>query len=157
MNEADEAWMRRALSLASESVRDGGGPFGAVVVRDGELVAGGRNRVVPHGDPTAHAEVQAIRAACRELGTHLLSGCTLYSSCEPCPMCLSATYWARIDRLVFACRRGDAAAIGFDDEFLYEELGRTLADRRVPTGELLREEGLRVFRAWEATPEREMY
>ena len=119
----DERWLRRAVDLATANVADGGGPFGAVVVREGVELATGVNRVTRDGDPTAHAEVVAIRAACRALGTHSLQGCTLYSSCEPCPLCLAATLWSRVDRLVYAADRHDAERAGFDDRRFHELLG----------------------------------
>ena len=149
--------MRRAIELARDSARTGGGPFGAVVVRDGEVVAEGTNRVVAGVDPTAHAEVEAVRAACRRLDTHVLADCEVYSSCEPCPMCLAALYWARVRRVVFACTRGDAAAIGFDDEFLYRELALPEAERALPIARALRDEGRAVFAEWEAKADKEMY
>ncbi|MGN6743274.1 MAG: nucleoside deaminase, partial [Amnibacterium sp.] len=117
---ADERWIARTVELALANVQDGGGPFGALVVRDGALIAEGRNRVTRDSDPTAHAEVQAIRAACRALGDFSLPGATLYSSCEPCPLCLSAALWARVDRVVYAADRHDAARVGFDDRVFYE-------------------------------------
>lgn len=120
----DEMWLRRAVALAEANVTEGGGPFGAVVVQDGRQVAAGGNRVVPHHDPTAHAEVVAIREACRALGTHDLRGATVFSSCEPCPMCLAAALWSRVDRVVYAADRHDAARAGFDDGAFYELLAR---------------------------------
>ena len=149
--------MRRAIELARDSVRRGGGPFGAVVVRDGTVIAEGQNRVVPEGDPTAHAEVCAIRNACSALGTHELHGCEIYSSCEPCPMCLAAIHWARLERIHYACNRDDAARIGFDDALLYAELPKPPAERRTPAREFLREEGLVVFEEWDADPDKAMY
>ena len=146
----NEAFLRRAIELARESVAAGGGPFGAVVVENGEVVAVGRNRVVPGCDPSAHAEIEAIRAACRAKGTHDLSRCELYASCEPCPMCLGAIHWARIGRLRFACTRADAAAAGFDDALLYRELALPAAERTLEVTQGLRAEGLEAFRAWEA-------
>lgn len=116
----DDRWLARAVDLATTNVAEGGGPFGAVVVRGGEQVATGVNRVTDERDPTAHGEVMAIRSACRTLGSHALTGCVLYSSCEPCPMCLAAAMWARLDRVVFAADRHDAAAAGFDDRAFYD-------------------------------------
>src|SRR6266481_2404463 len=142
-------FMRRAIALGIENVRTcGGGPFAALVVKDGRVVAEGANRVTTTNDPTAHAEIVAIREACRKLGDFQLSGCDLYTTCEPCPMCLGAIYWARPARVFYACVAADAAAAGFDDAFIYEELNRTHADRRVPMQQLLREESLRIFSAW---------
>ena len=120
-NDGRERYMRQAIDLSIENVRKGGGPFGAVIVRDGRVIATGTNRVVPGCDPTAHAEVTAIRNAARVLGTFDLSGCEIYTSCEPCPMCLGAIYWARLDRMYYANDKKDAAEIGFDDSFIYDE------------------------------------
>ena len=142
-------FMRQAIALALENVRCGrGGPFAALVVKDGSVVAEGANRVTSTNDPTAHAEVVAIREACRKLGDFQLSGCDLYTTCEPCPMCLGAIYWARPARVFYACVAADAAAAGFDDAFIYDELKLPLADRRVPMHQLLRDESLTIFSAW---------
>ena len=143
-----EAFMREAIKLSAESVRSGGGPFGAVIVRNGEIIARGENRVTVCNDPTAHAEVSAIREAAARLGTYDLSGCEIYSSCEPCPMCLGAIYWARLDKLYYAGTRADAANVGFDDAHIYEELPLDPSQRELPTQTLLREEAQRVFEAW---------
>lgn len=141
--------MRQAIELAIQNVRSQrGGPFGALVVKDGELVAHGVNSVTASNDPTAHAEMTAIRSACRELASFQLSGCELYTSCEPCPMCLGAIYWARPERFYFACRREDARACGFDDAFIYNELARTPEERTISGQPLLREEGLAAFEEW---------
>ena len=140
--------MREAIKLSAESVRSGGGPFGAVIVRNGEIIARGENRVTVCNDPTAHAEVSAIREAAARLGTYDLSGCEIYSSCEPCPMCLGAIYWARLDRLYYASTRADAANVGFDDAHIYEELPLDPSQRELPTESLLREEAQLVFEAW---------
>ena len=121
--------MREAIRLASANVENGGGPFGAVIARGGEIIATGVNRVTANCDPTAHAEVSAIRAAAQKLGTFNLSGCDIYSSCEPCPMCLGAIYWARLDRLFYGNTKADAARIGFDDAFIYKELALPLSER----------------------------
>lgn len=153
----DQAFLRRAIELSLESVHRGGGPFGALVVRGSEIVGEGRNRVTESHDPTAHAEVLALRAAGQHLGTHDLSGCTLYTSCEPCPMCLAATYWARIDTIHYANSRQDAAAIGFDDDFLYRELPLPLEQRRIPLHRALAPEALEVFKTWFASPDRRDY
>jgi guanine deaminase len=145
-------FMRHAIALATENVRTGrGGPFGTVIVRDGEILAEGTNLVTDTNDPTAHAEVNAIREACRKLGAFSLSGCTLYSSCEPCPMCLAAIYWARIDRIYYANTDEDAARIGFDDAFLYRELAMPRDKRSIPEVQLLRTEALESFAAWESS------
>ncbi|MBM3991755.1 MAG: nucleoside deaminase, partial [Planctomycetes bacterium] len=129
----DRALMRRAIELARTSIGSGGGPFGAVVAREGIVIAEGQNRVTAWSDPTAHAEVVAIRSACKALAAFQLERCTVYSSCEPCPMCLGALYWSRPARLVFACTRVDAAQAGFDDELIYRELPLPVAQRRLPT------------------------
>jgi guanine deaminase len=142
-------FMRRAIALAIENIRSAqGGPFGALVVKDGRILAEGANRVTVSNDPTAHAEVVAIREACRVLGDFQLPGCDLYTTCEPCPMCLGAIYWARPERVFYACLASDAAAAGFDDAFIYEELRRSLGARDLPMEQLLREESLSVFSLW---------
>lgn len=146
--EQDKEMMREAIRLADESVADGGGPFGAVIVKDGEIIAATSNRVTLDNDPTAHAEVNCIRMACKRLGTFDLSGCTIYTSCEPCPMCLGAIYWARIDRIFYGNGRQDAADIGFDDDFIYQELARPLDNRSTPIIPMLRDEALHSFRLW---------
>lgn len=126
-------WLDRAIQIATENVRAGnGGPFGALVIRDGELIAEGVNHVTTTNDPTAHAEVVAIRAACQKIGNYELNGCEIYTSCEPCPMCLGAIYWSRIERIWFAASRHDAAAAGFDDEFIYREFASGIAIRKIP-------------------------
>ena len=142
-------FMRRAIALAIENIRSAqGGPFGALVVKDGRILAEGANRVTISNDPTAHAEVVAIREACRVLGDFQLPGCDLYTTCEPCPMCLGAIYWARPARVFYACLASDAAEAGFDDAFIYEELRRSLGARDLPMEQLLREESLSVFSLW---------
>jgi guanine deaminase len=153
-----EEFMRRAIALAMENVRSGaGGPFAAVIVKDERVVADGVNRVTATNDPTAHAEVVAIREACRKLGDFQLAGCDLYTTCEPCPMCLGAIYWARPARVFYACVAADAAAVGFDDAFIYEELNRAHAERRVPMQQLLREESLTIFALWERQEKKTLY
>ena len=155
---SDEDFLRQAIRLATEHSAEGrNGPFGAVLVRNGVVVGTGWNRVVELADPTAHAEVLAIRDACSRLGTHDLSGSVLYCSCEPCPMCLSAIYWARISRVVFASSKEDAAAAGFDDTRILEELGRSWSDREVEGVQSLREEGRKVMEAWVKNPKRMAY
>ncbi len=155
--EKDNEYMRRAIALADESVRRGGGPFGAVIVKDGVIIAEGSNSVTILNDPTAHAEVSAIREACRRLGTFQLDGCTIYTSCEPCPMCLGAIYWAGIKQIFYGNNRKDAADIGFADDFIYEELERPLEARRLPILPLLREEAQESFHLWEKKTDRVNY
>ena len=141
--------MREAIRLASANVENGGGPFGAVIARGGEIIATGVNRVTANCDPTAHAEVSAIRAACQKLKTFDLSGCEIFSSCEPCPMCLGAIYWAHIDRLYFGNDKDDAKAIGFDDSFIYDELALPRTLRKLPVRILMDKEAEEAFRMWE--------
>lgn len=151
-------FMRLALRLAREHALAGeGGPFGAVVVKAGTVVAQGWNRVVRTHDPTAHAEMEAIREASRVLGTPHLTGCEIYASCEPCPMCLAACYWARLDRIYFAATRAQAADAGFDDSRLYREIAAPVSDRQLPTLPLLPEESHRPFEAWRAFPGHRLY
>jgi tRNA(Arg) A34 adenosine deaminase TadA len=151
-------FMARAIQLSIEGVHSGhGGPFGAVIVKDDKIIAEGVNRVTSTNDPTAHAEVVAIRFACQQLGAFELKGCELYTSCEPCPMCLGAIYWARLDRIYFANTAEDAAQIGFDDAFIYEELKRIHSQRRVPSVQMMRDEGLAGFRAWIDKPDKVSY
>jgi guanine deaminase len=143
-------FMREAIRLSLEKMQAGhGGPFGAVVVKDGQIIARGFNQVTTTHDPTCHAEVDAIRKACAALGTFQLDDCDLYTSCEPCPMCLGAIYWARPRRVFYGSTKQDAAAIGFDDQFIYEELDRPMAERKLPMTQFLRDEALVSFRAWE--------
>lgn len=151
-------FMRRAIALGLQNVRTGGGgPFAALVVKDGRVVAEGVNRVTITNDPTAHAEVVAIREACRKLCDFQLSGCDLYTTCEPCPMCLGAIYWARPARVLYACVAADAAAAGFDDAFIYQELKLPLAGRRTPMEQLLREESLAIFSLWKSQEKKTPY
>lgn len=157
ITEQDRSMMREAIRLADESVRRGGGPFGAVVVKDGKIVAGRSNSVTIDNDCTAHAEVNAIREACRRLGTFDLSGCTIYTSCEPCPMCLGAIYWAHIDRIFYANDRKDAARIGFDDDFIYQELAKPMPDRTTPIRQMMRDEARKTFVAWEEKDDKTEY
>lgn len=143
-------FMAEAIRLATENVSlRNGGPFGAVVVKNGEIVGSGYNQVTATNDPTAHAEVMAIRDACKNLNTFQLDGCELYTSCEPCPMCLGAIYWARPDKIYYGCTKDDAAAIAFDDAFIYEELKIPLAQRIIPMLPLYREAALKAFELWE--------
>ncbi len=155
--EADIRFMREAIRLADESVAHGGGPFGAVVVKDGRILAGASNSVTIDNDPTAHAEVNAIRQACRELGTFDLKGSVIYASCEPCPMCLGAIYWAGIERIYYANTRADAAAADFADGFIYEDMGKPLSERTLPIIPLLRDEALHTFRRWQEKADKTVY
>jgi guanine deaminase len=150
--------MARAIQLAIEGVQSGrGGPFGAVIVRDGQIIAEGSNAVTSTNDPTAHAEILAIRRACEKLGVFELKDCELYTSCEPCPMCLGAIYWARLSRIYFASTAEDAAKAGFDDSFIYGELKQPYAERRIPTVQMMRDEALAGFRAWLDRPNKIPY
>ena len=154
----NEPFMQEAIRLSIEKMREGrGGPFGAVVVKDGQIISRGWNAVTAANDPTAHAEIVAIREACRKLGTFRLDGCELYASCEPCPMCLSAIYWARIGRLFFAATRQDAAAAGFDDELLYREIPLPFDQRQLATQQLLREQALPAFAEWRSKADKIPY
>jgi guanine deaminase len=154
----DNIFMREAIRRAVENVRTGqGGPFGAIVVKDGHVIAAGINLVTAANDPTAHAEVNAIREACRVLGAFQLTGCELYTSCEPCPMCLGAIYWARPDRVYFAATAADAAVAGFDDSFIYEELKHPHSERKIPFETIMHEAGLEPFREWAQKQDRVRY
>lgn len=154
----DNAFMARAIQLAVENVRSGcGGPFGCVVVKDGSVVAEGANQVTATNDPTAHAEMLALRQACQKLRCFELRGCELYTSCEPCPMCLSAIYWARIDKVYFGGLAEDAAKAGFDDSAIYGEIAQPLAQRKIPMVSMMREEALAAFRAWNENPDKILY
>ena len=144
----DKEFMQMAIDLSIENVANGGGPFGAVIVRNGEVIATGTNRVTANNDPTAHAEVSAIRAACAKVGNFKLEGCVCYTSCEPCPMCLSALYWAGVERIVYGNTKDDAKAINFDDSFIYDEIAKPYAKRAIPCQNLMRAEALAGFRAW---------
>jgi len=145
----NEEFMREAIKLSLENMqKNAWWPFGAVIVKDGKIVGRGRNQVTSSNDPTAHAEVVAIRDACKNLWTFQLDGCEIYTSCEPCPMCLWAIYRARPDNVYYGNTKQDAADIGFDDNFIYEELKKPLSDRKIPMLELLRDEALEVFKAW---------
>jgi tRNA(Arg) A34 adenosine deaminase TadA len=151
-------FMERAIAIALDNVRSGrGGPFGALIVKNGAIVSEGANCVTRMNDPTAHAEIAAIREACKKLGTFHLSDCEMYSSCEPCPMCLGAIYWARLARVYFASTAADAAKAGFDDSFIYGEIQRPHAQRKIPMIQLMREESLAAFRAWEQKPDKMSY
>ncbi len=150
MSEKEKAlFMMEAIHLSITNVEQGkGGPFGAVVVKDGKIIARGANSVTAHNDPTAHAEVVAIREACKVLNSFQLTGCEIYASCEPCPMCLGAIYWARPDALYYACSKEDAAAINFDDQFIYEEIAKPVSDRKLFTKQLMRDEAVLAFEKW---------
>lgn len=150
--------MHLAIRIAEKNVEENlGGPFGAVIVKEGRVIARSGNRVTASNDPTAHAEVSAIRLACKKLKTFDLTGCLVYTSCEPCPMCLSAIYWARIDAVYFANTKSDAAAIGFDDQFIYEELAKQVKERKLPVYQLLREEAQRAFKMWDISDRKTGY
>ena len=150
--------MRRAIALALENIRSGaGGPFAALIVKDSAVIAEGTNRVTSTNDPTAHAEIVAIREACRALQTFQLQGCDLYSTCEPCPMCLGAIYWARPARIFYAASGAEAAAAGFDDQFIYEEMKRPAGQRRIPSTQILCDESQAIFAAWAAQENKQSY
>lgn len=148
ISKEDRKFMEMAIRLSEENIDSGGGPFGAVIVREGEIIATGANHVVPDNDPTAHAEVVAIRNACRKLGTFQLTGCTIYSSCEPCPMCLSALYWAGVERICYGNTKEDAKAIDFDDSFIYDQLTLPYEDRTIRCDHFMHSEALSAFRKW---------
>ena len=153
-----KAWMQMAIDLSLEGMNNNeGGPFGAIVVKDGKVIGKGNNRVTSSSDPTAHAEIVAIREACNFLNSFQLEGCVIYTSCEPCPMCLGAIYWARPEKVFYANSKQDAAAIGFDDEFIYRELELPLHLRRLPFEQTSREEALKVFKAWQEKPDKLEY
>ncbi|MGH9559738.1 MAG: nucleoside deaminase [Bryobacteraceae bacterium] len=149
--------MERAIELAMASIRSGGGPFGALIVKDGRVIATGTNRVVPESDPTAHAEIVAIRAACAALGSFQLQDCEIFTTCEPCPMCLGAIYWARPARVFYGAVAADAARAGFDDAFIYEQIGTAHAARSIPFISMMRDEALACLREWQAKPDRARY
>lgn len=152
-----DEFMRRAIRLSLENVKKGGGPFGAVIVKDGKVISAGTNNVTAKNDPTAHAEVDAIRKAAKNLKNFDLSGCELYTSCEPCPMCLSAIYWARISRIYYGSTKKDAAKIGFIDDFIYKELGKPLAKRKLKISQHLRDEALMSFETWDMKKDKKKY
>jgi guanine deaminase len=154
----DSPFMARAIELSIENVRSGrGGPFGAVVVQDGNIIAEGGNEVTASNDPTAHAEILAIRRACQKLGLFELRDCALYTSCEPCPMCLGAIYWARLAQVYFANAAADASQIGFDDSAIYSEISQPHAHRVIPMVQMMRSEAMAAFRAWQAKPDKILY
>ncbi|UKT62350.1 nucleoside deaminase [Pedobacter mucosus] len=157
-NNKHQEFMRMAIDLSIENVSESiGGPFGAVVVKDGKVIAKSANRVTSTNDPTAHAEISAIRLACAELNTFDLNGCVIYTSCEPCPMCLGAIYWSRIHTIYYANTKADAAYIGFDDKFIYEELDKPMEKRSLPVIQMLRDEAMQAFKLWETSPMRIEY
>jgi guanine deaminase len=155
MKEKD--FMQRAILLSMKNVDKGGGPFGAVIVKEGKIIAEGVNQVTAHKDPTAHAEVNAIRKACSVLNTYDLTGCEIFTSCEPCPMCLGAIYWAHLDTIYYANTKEDAAAIQFDDSFIYRELELPIKRRKIKTRQILREEALVAFEAWKKKADKIRY
>ncbi len=154
----NKQFMQEAISISLAMMRQGqGGPFGAVVVKDNQIVGRGWNQVTSTNDPTAHAEVVAIRDACRTLGSFRLSGCELYTSCEPCPMCLSAAYWAHLDNFFYGCGKRDATEAGFDDDFIYQELALPSANRKLVSCQFMREEALVAFQEWKVKPDKIRY
>lgn len=153
----ESIFMQRAIELSAQNLAHGGGPFGAVVVRDGRIIGEGANRVVPANDPTAHAEIVAIRAACRTVASHALEGATIYTTCEPCPMCLSAIWWARIAEIVYGNSREDAALIGFDDAEIYQEVSRPFEERKLPVRRFMADEAMESFKAWLAKTDKVPY
>lgn len=158
MGEREQRFMQMAIALSREGMNSGkGGPFGAIVVRGEEVIGKGCNNVLAHMDPTAHAEIIAIRNACSSTRDFHLEGCEIYTSCEPCPMCLGAIYWARPDKVYYANTRSDAAAIGFDDDFIYRELSLPISQRKIPLIALEHPEALQVFARWEKKPDKEIY
>ncbi len=153
-----EKFMKEAIELAGENAASvTGGPFGALIVKDGKIISARTNSVTPDKDPTAHAEVNAIREACRKLDTFDLSGCTLFTSCEPCPMCLSAAYWAKVDKIYFAAGRGDAADAGFSDAFIYDEFSKSMDERSIPIEQIMSEEGKEPFNLWKKNEDKIPY
>jgi Cytosine/adenosine deaminases len=155
--ESKKKFMRKAIALSLENVNSGGGPFGAVIVKDGKIIATGVNKVTAKNDPTAHAEVVAIRKAAKKMGTFDLAGCEIYTSCEPCPMCLGAVYWAHLDRIYYGNTKTDAKKIGFDDSFIYAELDLDPENRKIQAVQLLKEEANIAFTAWEESENKIIY
>lgn len=153
----DERFMRKAIELSIKNIDEGGGPFGALIVKNNEIIAEGTNRVTDKHDPTAHAEICAIRNAAQRLNTFDLSGCEIYTSCEPCPMCLGAIYWAHLDCLYFGNTKEDAKRIGFDDSFIYDEIALKPEDRKVKTKQYLSDEAIEAFKKWSNTEDKETY
>jgi guanine deaminase len=142
-------YMKKAIALSQKNIQSGGGPFGAVIVKDGKIIGEGWNKVTANNDPTAHAEVEAIREACKNLSDFDLSGAEIYTSCEPCPMCLSAIYWARLSKIYYANTKKDAASIQFDDDFIYTEIPKPMSERKISMTQLMRDEAFEVFKQWE--------
>jgi len=158
MTQDHKYFMQRAIDISRKGMESNeGGPFGAVVVKNGKIIAEGNNRVTSSNDPTAHAEVVAIRNACKALNTFQLDACIIYTSCEPCPMCLGAIYWARPDKMFYACTKEDAARIGFDDDFIYKELDLKIEDRSIETKQMMNAEGNEVFKLWETKKDKTEY
>jgi len=153
----NEEIMRRAITLSEENIKNGGGPFAAVIAKNGEIVAEGCNRVTSDNDPTAHAEVGAIRAACKKLSTFNLSGYEIFTSCEPCPMCLGAIYWSHLNKIYYGNTREDAAKIGFDDDFIYREIPLPIQKRKIPLQNLLRGESINCFKLWSESSDKTEY
>ena len=150
-------FMSRAIELSIKSVNEGGGPFGSVLVKNNKIISEGFNKVTSTNDPTAHGEIVAIRNACKSLNNFNLKGCDLYTSCEPCPMCLSAIYWARIDKVYYANTRGDAQKIDFDDSLIFEELLKNIKERKIPMRQMMREEALKAFKLWDKKTDKVKY
>lgn len=158
MNKQDKEFMREAIRLSQKGMDNNeGGPFGAIIVKNGVIIGRGNNQVTSSNDPTAHAEVVAIRDACKKLGTFQLDDCIIYTSCEPCPMCLGAIYWARPKKIFYACSREDAAAIDFDDDFIYKEIPLPIDQRQIETTQLLQKEGKVVFNNWKTKGDKTVY
>ena len=155
--QSDEKFMQQAIDLSIENVANGGGPFGAVIVKDGKVIATGTNRVTANCDPTAHAEVSAIRNACSKLQDFKLTGCAVYSSCEPCPMCLSALYWAGVEKIFYGNTKEDAKAINFDDSFIYDQIALDYSERSIPCINFMRDKALEGFKAWEEKEDKTPY
>ncbi|MEI6554889.1 MAG: nucleoside deaminase [Paludibacter sp.] len=153
----NEKYMRKAIALSIENIKKGGGPFAAVIVKDGKIVSTGTNGVTTHNDPTAHAEVTAIRKAAKKLKTFDLAGCEIYTSCEPCPMCLGAVYWAHLDKMYYGNTKTDAKNIGFDDSFIYDEIELKLSERRLKSVRKLPDEAIKAFQAWTNTTDKIEY
>ena len=150
-------FMKRAIELSVQNVNKGGGPFGSVIVKDNQIIAEGSNKVTPTNDPTAHGEIVAIREACKKINDFSLKGCELYSTCEPCPMCLSAIYWARIEKIYYANTREDARKIDFDDSLIYTELQKNIEKRKIPMIQILRNEALKAFELWDKKKDKVKY
>lgn len=158
MTEKDSYFMQKAIDLAQKGANsNSGGPFGAVIVKDNKIIAEGYNKVTSTNDPTAHAEIVAIKKACKKLNSFQLEDCVIYTSCEPCPMCLGAIYWARPKKVFYACNRDDASVIDFDDQFIYDELKKQINDRQIEFNNIMREDGLKVFKNWNDKPDKIKY